>query len=176
MSNKTNIILLGFMGSGKTVIGRQAARLLDFDFADTDEELREVTGMELPKLYKRHGEIRCRSEEKLLISKLAKRDHMVIACGGSLLPDADNLKMLALKGWFVLLTAQPEVIRARLARKRDRLLVNGKVTPEFISRQACDWESSYADFTDCRIDSGRLSVDEAAEAIVAAWRQRTQQG
>ena len=52
MAEKTNIILLGFMGSGKTVIGRQAARLLDFDFADTDEEIKEITGMDLPKLYK----------------------------------------------------------------------------------------------------------------------------
>ena len=87
MADKTNIVLLGFMGSGKTGIGRQAARLLDFDFADTDEEIREVTGMELSKLYKKHGEIRCRSEEKLLISKLAQRDNMVIACGGSLPPE-----------------------------------------------------------------------------------------
>lgn len=172
MENKTNIVLLGFMGSGKTVIGRQAARLLDFDFADTDEEIKEITGMDLPKLYRKHGEIRCRSEEKLLISKLAQRDHMVIACGGSLPPDAENLRLLARKGWFVLLTAEPNVIRARLARKRDRLLVTGKVTPEFISDQAGSWESSYAGFTDCRIDSGRMGVDEAAEAIAAAWRQR----
>lgn len=174
MANKTNIILLGFMGSGKTVIGRQAARLLDFDFADTDEEIKDITGMELPRLYKKHGEIRCRSEEKLLVSKLASRDNMVIACGGSLPPDPENLKKLAQKGWFVLLTAQPEVIRARIARKRDRLLTNGKITPEYISAQACSWESRYADFSDCRIDSGRMSVDEAAEAIVDAWRNRSQ--
>ena len=172
MTKKTNIILLGFMGSGKTVIGRQAARLLDFDFADTDEEIREITGLDLPRLYKKHGEIRCRSEERLLISKLAKLDHTVIACGGSLPPERENLELLAQKGWFVLLTAEPEVIRSRIARKRDRLMVNGKVTPEFISAQACSWESSYRDYTDCRIDSGKLSVDEAAEAIAAAWQSR----
>ena len=174
MADKTNIVLLGFMGSGKTVIGRQAARLLDFDFADTDEEIREVTGMELSKLYKKHGEIRCRSEEKLLISKLAQRDNMVIACGGSLPPDPDNLRVLAKKGWFVLLTAKPEVIRSRITRKRDRLLVNGKVTPEIISSQACSWENRYVGLSDYRIDSGRLNVDEAAEAIVEAWRNRSQ--
>ena len=171
MDNKTNIILLGFMGSGKTVIGRQAARLLDFDFADTDEEIREITGMELPRLYKKHGEIRCRSEERLLIAKLARRDRMVIACGGSLPPEEKNLQLLAQKGWFVLLTAQPEVIRSRLARKRDRLLVNGRVTPEYISEQALSWESSYSGFADCRLDSGKLSVDEAAEAIADAWKK-----
>ena len=174
MVDKTNIILLGFMGSGKTVIGRQAARLLDFDFADTDEEIKEITGMELPRLYKKHGEIRCRSEEKLLVSKLASRDNMVIACGGSLPPDPENLKMLAQKGWFVLLTAQPEIIRARIARKRDRLLTNGRITQEYISAQASTWESRYAAFSDCRIDSGKMSVDEAAEAIADAWRNRSQ--
>ena len=81
---------------------------------------------------------------------------------------------LAEKGWFVLLTAQPEVIRARIARKRDRLLTSGKITPEFISTQACTWESRYAGYSDCRVDSGRLGVDEAAEAIVAAWQNRAQ--
>ena len=172
MANKTNIILLGFMGSGKTVIGRQAARLLDFDFVDTDEEIKEITGMELPRLYKKHGEIRCRSEEKLLVAKLAQRDNMVIACGGSLPPEKINLEALAQKGWFVLLTAQPEVIRSRIARKRDRLLTSGKITQEYISAQACSWENRYAGFSDCRIDSGRMSVDEAAEAIVEAWRSR----
>ena len=172
MANKTNIILLGFMGSGKTVIGRQAARLLDFDFADTDEEIKEITGMELPRLYKKHGEIRCRSEEKLLVAKLAQRDNMVIACGGSLPPEKENLEALAQKGWFVLLTAQPEVIRSRIARKRDRLLTSGKITQEYISAQASTWESRYGGFSDFRIDSGKLGVDEAAEAIVDAWRSR----
>ena len=170
MTKKTNIVLLGFMGSGKTVIGRQAARLLDFDFADVDEEIRQVTGMDLPKLYRKHGEIRCRSEERLLVGKLAQRERTVIACGGSLPPEEDNLRLLAERGWFVLLTAQPEVIRGRLSRKRDRLLVSGRVTPELIGRQANDWEASYAGFADCRVDSGRLGVDEAAEAIVAAWQ------
>ena len=49
------------------------------------------------------------------------------------------------------------------------------VTPEFITRQACSWESSYAGLTDCRIDSGRMGVDEAAEAIASAWRERGRQ-
>ena len=108
------------MGSGKTVIGRQTARLLDFDFADTDDEIRQVTGMELRQLFRKHGEIRFRSEERLVLQKLAAREHIVIACGGSLPPKPENLELLRDKGWFVLLTAKPEVIRNRLQRKANR--------------------------------------------------------
>ena len=69
-----NIILIGFMGSGKTVIGRQTARLLNFDFADTDEEIHQVTGMELTQLFKKHGGDPFSFEEKLVTQKLAKQE------------------------------------------------------------------------------------------------------
>lgn len=172
VEEKTNIVLVGFMGSGKTVIGRQAARLLDFDFADTDEEIRSVTGLDLPQLFRKHGEIRFRSEERLVLQKLAARDRVVIACGGSLPPTAENMRLLQDKGWFVLLAAKPEVIRARLQRKTNRLLVGGKPSAERIAEQAAAWEHEFADYVDLTLDSGSLGVEEAAEAIAAAYRAR----
>ena len=135
-----NIILIGFMGSGKTVIGRQTARLLNFDFADTDEEIHQVTGMELTQLFKKHGEIRFRSEEKLVTQKLAKQERLVIACGGSLPPIEENLHLLKNNGWFVLLTAAPKIIKERLARKQNRLLIHGRPTPEAISDMIEQWK------------------------------------
>ena len=174
MTNSTepqrNIILIGFMGSGKTVIGRETARLLDMDFADTDEEIREVTGYTLPQLFRKHGEIRCRSEEKLIINKLAKRNNIVIACGGSLPPQQENLRTLSDSGWFVLLTAKPEIIKERLTRKKDRILTQGKPTPELISRQAATWEENYTPYVNYRIDSGSMDVESAARTIAAEYR------
>ena len=169
-AEKCNIVLIGFMGSGKTVIGRQAARLLNFDFADTDDEITQVTGLTLPQLFRKHGEIRFRSEERLVIQQLARRERMVIACGGSLLPARENLGLLLERGWFVLLTADPEIIKSRISRKNDRLLVGGKPTAEGIAAIMAERESQYAQLTDFVIDSGRLNVEEAAEAIVAQYR------
>lgn len=162
---KDNIVLIGFMGSGKTVIGRQAARLLNFDFADTDDEITQVTGLTLPQLFRKHGEIRFRSEEKLVIQKLAGRERMVIACGGSLLPARENLDLLLQRGWFVLLTADPAVIKSRISRKNDRLLVGGKPSLEGIAAIMAERESQYANLADFVIDTGQLNVEEAAAAI-----------
>ena len=170
VQKKTNIVLIGFMGSGKTVIGRQTARLLDFDFADTDDEIRQVTGMELRQLFRKHGEIRFRSEERLVLQKLAAREHIVIACGGSLPPKPENLELLRDKGWFVLLTAKPEVIRNRLQRKANRLLTGSKPSAEHISMQAAAWEQNFTPYADFILDSGAISVDEAATKLAENFR------
>lgn len=170
----SNIVMIGFMGSGKTVIGRQVARLLDYDFADTDEEIRNVTGMDLPQLFRKHGEIRFRSEEQLVIRKLAARQRMVIACGGALLPGSENTNLLKHNAWFVLLSARPEVIRSRLMRKSSRLPAGGKLTQEAIAEQVSEQERQYKELADFRLDSGSCGVDEAAEQIVAAFRDWVQ--
>ena len=170
VQKKTNIVLIGFMGSGKTVIGRQTARLLDFDFADTDDEIRQVTGMELRQLFRKHGEIRFRSEERLVLQKLAGREHIVIACGGSLPPKPENLELLRDKGWFVLLTAKPEVIRNRLQRKANRLLTGSKPSAEHISMQAAAWEQNFTPYADFILDSGAINVDEAATKLAENFR------
>lgn len=171
-NKKTNIVLIGYMGSGKTVIGRQVARLLDFEFVDTDEEIAQVTGLSLPNLFHKHGEIRFRSEERLVLKKLSGKEGFVIACGGSLLPANDDINLLRDKGFFVMLSAEPSVIHERLSRKNDRLLIGGKPSLERVEELLRERERYFQDITDLRVDSGKLGVDEAADQIVAAFRQQ----
>ncbi|MDO4732131.1 MAG: shikimate kinase [Bacillota bacterium] len=167
--NKSNIILIGYMGSGKTVIGRQVARLLDFDFADTDEEITRACGMSLPQLFRKHGEIRFRSEERLVLKKLSQKEQLVIACGGSLLPESGQIEILREKGFFVLLTAQAEIIRERLSRKNDRLLLGGRPSLEKIQKLLQEREKHFQQLTDLVVDSGLLDVEEAANHITQAF-------
>lgn len=166
---KSNIILVGFMGSGKTVIGRHVARLLGYSFADTDEAIREVTGMELSRLFYKCGEIRFRSEEKLVIRKLAAKKNQVIACGGSLVPARESLDMLGADGFFVLLTAAPEIIQSRISRKNDRLLPSGKPSEENIAQMLQEREQCFSEFPHINVDTGKMGVEEAAEYIAAAY-------
>ena len=84
---QNNIILIGFMGSGKSSIGVRLARRLKRTFVDTDREIEKVTGMTVAELFRRHGEVRFRSEEKLMLNKLTSRENLVIAAGGSLTPE-----------------------------------------------------------------------------------------
>lgn len=157
------------MGSGKTVIGRHLARLLDFSFADTDEAIREVTGMELSRLFRKFGEIRFRSEEKLVIAKLAKKRHQVIACGGSLIPSRESLNLLRENGYFVLLSAAPGIILSRINRKNNRLLPTGKPTEEDIAVMLREREACFTDLNCINVDTGKLGVEEAAEFIAAQY-------
>jgi len=169
---KSNIVLIGYMGSGKTVIGRQVARLLDFDFADTDEEITNVTGLSLPQLFRKHGEIRFRSEERLVLKKLAERKNMVIACGGSLLPENGDISLLKDQGFFVLLTAAPEVIRERLSRKNDRLLLGGRPSLDNINKLLQERENYFQGMADLVVDSGMLNVEDAANRITQAFLEQ----
>ena len=167
---KSNIILVGFMGSGKTVIGRNLARLLDYSFADTDDAIREVTGMDLDRLYHKCGEIRFRSEEKLVISKLAPKQHQVIACGGSFIPAADSMELLEADGYFVLLTADAPTIHSRITRKSNRVLPYGKPSLADISAMLEERRRCFASISQLCIDTGKMSVDEAAEHIANSYR------
>ena len=170
-AKKSNIILVGFMGSGKTVIGRNLARLLDYSFADTDDAIREVTGMDLSKLFRKHGEIRFRSEEKLVISKLATKKNQVIACGGSLIPCKESLELLMDDGYFVLLSAAPEIIYSRIARKSNRLLPHGKPTVEDIALMLDERQKYFSELSHISVDTGQMGVDEAAAYIAEEYRK-----
>jgi shikimate kinase len=148
---KENMVLIGFMGSGKTVIGRKAARLLGFQFVDTDEEIQRVTGLTLAALLKKHGEVRFRSEEELVAKKLAARRGLVIAAGGSLTPQKEPLALLKEHGWFVLLQAAPDVILERVSRKNDRgnrPLLSGKLKLEQVRELLLRRERQYLELAD----------------------------
>ena len=79
-----NIVLVGMMGVGKTAVGRLLAEELAFDFVDLDAELEQVTGLKLPEIYRKYGQIRFYSEDKLLLGKqLGKSGRRAAAPGGA---------------------------------------------------------------------------------------------
>jgi shikimate kinase len=174
---KENVVLIGFMGSGKTVIGRQTARLLGFKFVDMDEEIQQVTGMTLAALFKKHGEVRFRSEEELMAKKLAVRRGLVIASGGSLMPEKEPLTLLKEHGWFVLLQAAPDVILERISRKNNRgnrPLLLGKPSLEKVRELLLNREQHYMELADYALNTTELGVEEAAAKIAAQYRKEQQ--
>lgn len=120
---KSNIVLVGFMGTGKTAVGKRLATLLNKNFYDSDQEVEDVTGMSIPQLFARYGEIRFRSEENLAIQRLAQHDNCVIATGGGVVLNSDNLRLLSEKGIVICLSAKPEIIYQRVRRRNNRPLL-----------------------------------------------------
>lgn len=166
-----NIILIGFMGTGKTAIGRIVARMLNFQFVDTDEMIEETTGLTINQIFRKHGEIRFRSEEELVVKKLAARQNLVIATGGGVVLNQENVRLLKDHGFFVLLTAEPNVILERVSRRNTRpLLAKGKNLETIISLYNERYKF-YQACTDFSVDTSFISLEESSEKIVHAFRE-----
>ncbi|MDD2620444.1 MAG: shikimate kinase [Syntrophomonadaceae bacterium] len=113
-----NIVLIGFMGTGKSSVGLKLSEKLKMKFVDMDREIEKVTGMSVSSLFRKFGEIRFRSEERLMAQKLSKQSNLVIATGGGVVLEDENIQQLRENGIMIWLQASPEDILARVNRKK----------------------------------------------------------
>lgn len=118
-----NIILTGFMGTGKTKVGRILARKLGLPFVDTDALIEERAGMAINKIFERYGEPHFRNLEKKVIKEVSAKDGVVIATGGGAFLDPENRAILKKKGVTVALLAEVKEIARRTAKDTDRPLL-----------------------------------------------------
>lgn len=166
-----NIILTGFMGSGKSTVGMRLAERLKMEFVDLDREIEKVTGMSVSQIFKRYGEIRFRSEENLMVEKLAKRNGLVIATGGGTVLREENMQILRKNGIIILLEASPEEIFARVSRKRGtRPLLRKNLTIENIEAMLADRDPFYQQ-ADHRINTSGKDLDTIVKEIMTQCRK-----
>lgn len=153
------------MGTGKTAVGKRLAGILNMDFYDSDQEIEDVTGMSIAKLFNKHGEIRFRSEETLMIQKLVKKKNAIIATGGGIVLNSENIEMLKNTGYVICLTAKPDVIFERVKRRNNRPLLRRGDTYETIITLLKEREELYkcADFT---VDTSNMDFEEIINKIL----------
>jgi shikimate kinase len=108
-----NIVLTGFMGTGKTTVGRLLARRLDREFVDTDRLIEQRHGP-IPQIFAEHGERRFREIEAAVAAELAARSGLVVSTGGRMLVDDGNAAILGATGDVVALTADVDTIVRRV--------------------------------------------------------------
>ena len=111
------------MGSGKSTIGRQLARLLNYDFEDSDHEIQHRTGVDIPTIFDFEGEAGFRHREKQVIDELTQRDCLVLATGGGSVLDPDNRRNLSSRGLVVYLYCNPQQQYERTFKDRNRPLL-----------------------------------------------------
>ena len=109
-----NVILCGFMGCGKTTVGRRLAVLTGRRFVDMDSFIEEQAGMTVSEIFDRFGEEDFRRREREACAALAKTEGLVIAAGGGALTFSENAAALAATGTIVLLEVSPETVLRRL--------------------------------------------------------------
>jgi len=123
MSEIRNIYLIGPMGSGKTAVGRQLARLLHLDFYDSDVEIERRTGVDIPYIFEKEGESGFREREREVIESLTLLENVVIATGGGAILLPQNREYLAGRGCTVYLktSIEQQLERTRQGRQRPLL-------------------------------------------------------
>jgi len=166
MLGKRNVFLIGPMGSGKTAVGKQLARLLDAPFYDSDAEIERRTGVDISFIFEKEGEVGFRQRERETIEALTQMEPVVLATGGGAILLPENRQCLAQRGAVVYLEASVEqqVNRVRHARHRP-LLVN--VDPEVKLRQLMSERATlYTGIADLTVATDGRKVQSVAEEIV----------
>jgi shikimate kinase len=123
MIGKSSIFLIGPMGSGKSAVGRQLARMLDLDFIDSDVEIEARTGVDIPLIFEKEGEAGFRDREQEAIDSLTAREGIVLATGGGAVLKPANRDHLSQRGCVVYLqtSVDQQLERTRHGRQRPLL-------------------------------------------------------
>ncbi len=122
-----NIVLIGFMGCGKSTVGRKLANAFSYEFADTDAMIEEAYGKTISKMFEEDGEEYFRNAETELLRKLSKEaEGMVLATGGGMPMRAENAALLREIGTVIFLEAKIETILERLQNDTGRPLADGE--------------------------------------------------
>jgi len=171
-----NVVLIGFMGTGKTSTGKALAQRLGKAFIDLDARIEDEYGETIPQMFESKGEAYFRSCEKAVVRQVSGRANAVISTGGGTVKDPENVALLKQHGIMVALTAAPEAIYERTCRQGVRPVLDAAGTDkesrlrrieELLAERASMYEQ--ADFT---VDTSDASPLLAVERIVKVLKVR----
>lgn len=165
-----NIILVGFMGTGKTAVGKALAVHLGMKFVDMDDIIEEREGMKISDIFEKKGEPYFRHAEKSVAKDIAIQSGLVVAAGGGAIVDEENVKNFKSSGIILCLVATPDKIFERTKDHIHRPLLNVSDPKEKISELLAKRAEYYAR-ADYRIDTTDLSVDEVAQKIISLLKE-----
>jgi shikimate kinase len=168
-----NIVITGFMGTGKTTVGRRVAELLKVPFFDVDDTIARQTGHSIGDLFRLKGETSFRVMESAAIQELSMHDRAVIATGGGSLMNPQNRDFLERKGILVCLSARTGTLLERLKDDLTRPLLAGETMPERIDRLLQERQAVYA-MCPIQIATDGKTINQVAEEVVqkisAQWQ------
>ena len=164
-----NLALIGFMGAGKSSVGRLVAEQLHFDYLDTDEMIQARTGRTIANIFEKGGEAAFRKFEEQVVAELAARRQTVISTGGGLPVNPQNLASLKSHALTVYLWASPEKIWERVRNQTHRPLLCGPNPRQKISELLAAREPFYRQ-ADVLINTDLRSAREVAQQVVHQFK------
>ncbi len=160
-----NIVLIGFMGSGKTAAGKIAAEKLGLRFVDIDKLIEEEQKMPISEIFSTFGEDYFRNMEKEMVARISNEKNQVIATGGGVVLNPENTVNLRKNGTIIWLAVSSETARKRTKSDESRPLLQVTYPEKTIEELLSFRESLYAQ-ADFKIETSNLSVDEVVKKIL----------
>ncbi|MCH2576605.1 shikimate kinase [Candidatus Poribacteria bacterium] len=161
-----NIVLVGFMGTGKSAVGRVIAQKLEFHFIDTDDVIEQTSKAKISDIFAEHGEDYFRDLESQAVKSVALMKNQVVATGGGVVLRSSNIDLLRTGGPIFCLNATPKAIWDRVRSSRSRPLLRG---PEPLKKieTLLDKRAPYYALADHQIETTGVSVDRVADEIIS---------
>lgn len=162
---KKNIILIGFMGCGKSTIGRGLCSELNYEFLDTDSKIQNDMSMSINDIFENYGENYFRMLERNLCKLVALNSPMIIATGGGIIKNKANVDTLKTSGVFVYLKNTPEKIYSNIKYDTSRPLLNVPNKEKKIKELLAQRTPLYEACADITVDVSELKVEESIQSI-----------
>lgn len=161
-----NIVLIGFMGTGKTTVSEQFSKMYEMEIIDMDRVIAEREGMTIPEIFLTHGEEYFRSLETRLLIELQSRESVIISCGGGVVMCERNVAEMKKNGKVVLLTATPKTILERVKDNEERPLLKNRKSVEGITELMEIRRPKYEAAADIIIETDCKTVEEICKEIM----------
>ena len=165
------VVLVGFMGSGKSSVGREVARRARAEFVDVDERIEGEAGKAIPELFAEEGEPAFREREKAALREALSVPGRVVATGGGAFMDEGNRRRLKAYAPVVYLEASPEAVLARLSGDSERPLLRGgdreRIVRELLARRVQGYREA-----DCVVSTDGRTVSEVAERVMELLQKK----
>ncbi len=170
MKMSGSLFLVGPMGAGKSTIGRQLAKSLSCTFIDSDKEVEERTGVDIPLIFELEGEAGFRARERAMIDELTQLPDIVLATGGGAVLDPENRRYLAERGQVIYLQTSVAQQLDRTARDRNRPLLQTENPRGRLEELMRIREPLYREVADHVIDTDGRRVRDVVQDILHAIR------
>ena len=165
-----NIVLIGFMGTGKSTISAYLSEQFGMEAIDMDQVISEREGMPISRIFEIHGEEYFRNAETNLLKELQTKKNVVISCGGGTPLREENVVEMKKNGKVVLLTAKPETIFNRVKDNHDRPLIENNKSVDFIEELMLKRKDKYIAAADVIIETDNKEKQQICHELIDALK------
>lgn len=165
MRKNGNIYLVGFMGTGKSSVGRLVAKRKKWQFVDLDELIELKERRAIPEIFSKDGEPYFRKVEQKVLKEVSTQEKFVVACGGGIVINKDNIKIMKETGVMVCLSAAIDVILKRVSGYTHRPLLNVP-NPKMQVGHLLKLRAPFYAQADKIIDTSNYSIEKVADKVI----------